>query len=179
MSNDFSKRALLDFLDYLANKGLVNKSTISARKAAANALLDILDDDEASDVRRLDVEALALRFSNLKGDQFTPASLNTYKSRFSSALEDFLNYRKNPLTFKPGLSPRVRRKSQTASDDSSIPEKNPPANFDGKKLIEQSIPVQIRENVVVQIVGLPVDLKASEAHRISKIVGAYVYDDED
>ena len=48
MSQDFSKQSFLDFLDYLANKGLVNKSTVSSRKAAANALLDILDDGEAA-----------------------------------------------------------------------------------------------------------------------------------
>lgn len=36
MSNEFSKAALLEFLEYLAKKGLANPGTITARKVAAN-----------------------------------------------------------------------------------------------------------------------------------------------
>ncbi len=31
-----SRTSLLSFLDYLANKGLMNKATVAARKAAVN-----------------------------------------------------------------------------------------------------------------------------------------------
>ncbi len=176
MSQDFSKQSFLDFLDYLANKGLVNKSTVSSRKAAANALLDILDDGEAADLRNIDVDDLAQRFSNLRANQFTPTSLNTYKSRFSSALEDFLSYKADPAGFKPSISPRARRSARSSTNHSQSTETNrmiPETGFQ-----ENAVTIQIRDNVKVSIVGLPSDLTSGEARKISKIVNAFAEDDD-
>ena len=112
---NLSRTALLEFIDYLANKGLMNKTTASARKAAANRVLGILDDAEANDVSKIDLDEVMTRFHNLEGAKFTPDSLNTYKSRLKSAIEDFVRYQRDPLEFQAydakqlgGVSPSAR-----------------------------------------------------------------------
>ena len=101
MPTNLSREALLSFLDYLSKKGLMNKTTASARKAAVNKVLGILEDSEAADVSAIDVDDVMSRFHNLAGEQYTPESLTAYKSRVKSAIDDFLRYQKDPLNFKP------------------------------------------------------------------------------
>jgi len=66
MSNR-SREELLRFLDYLRAKGLMSPATVEARKASANKVLAILDEDEAEDVTRIDIDHVVDRFSNLHG----------------------------------------------------------------------------------------------------------------
>lgn len=171
MSNDFSKISFLTFLDYLGNKGLVKKATIAARKAAVTALLGQLDETEVQDVRTLDLDDIAVRLANLSGDKFTPASLQTYKSRYRSALEDFLNYRKDPTTFSPKISQRQRKSKPENTKNELQPPKDekttpPPA------VKEITFPIPIRSDLTIKIVGLPADLSQQEAQRISNVIQA-------
>src|SRR6202035_2619484 len=104
-----SRAALLEFLDYLSNKGLMNRTTAASRKAAANKVLGILGEDEAADVSALDLDKVMSRFHNLEGANYTPESLNTYKSRLKSAIDDFLRYQKDPLNFRPTAQNTARK----------------------------------------------------------------------
>src|SRR5690606_25987085 len=79
------------------------------RKAAANQILEILTDDEAKDVTALDFDVLMKRFSNLEGQNYTPGSLGTYRSRLKSSLDDFASYLENPLAFRSGTQSRERK----------------------------------------------------------------------
>ena len=81
---DYSDQSLLKFLDYAAEKGLMNKETARSKKASVSVILDILDNDEKSDIRELDIEEVIHRFANLEGEKFTPKSLVVYKSRLNS-----------------------------------------------------------------------------------------------
>ena len=78
---NYSRAALLRFLDYLSSKGLMNPNTAGARKQPVTRYWEILDDDEARDVRLIDLDGLIGRFQNLKGSGYTPDSLGNYKSR--------------------------------------------------------------------------------------------------
>ena len=129
VSNKPSRAALLAFLDYLANKGLMNRTTASARKASAHKVLGILSDAEAEDISKLDLNEVVSRFHNLEGARYTPGSLNTYKSRTKAAIDDFLRYQKDPLNFKPSIQPVARRPAER-------PKSNVSAEF------EQSIGIQ-------------------------------------
>ncbi len=171
MSNDFSKTAFLTFLDYLGNKGLVKKSTVAARKAAVNSLLGTLGDEEVKDVRTLDLDDIAIRLANLEGDKFTPGSLQTYKSRYRSALEDFVNYRNDPTTFSPKLT---QRKSRSASPKKSENKDKPTRDRTDKPRAHNEIvfPIPLRENLTIKIVGLPPDLTEQEAQKISRVIQA-------
>ena len=110
MDDKRSREAFVAFLDYLADKGLMEKNTALSRKAAVSRVLGILHEDESSDVTAIDVDDLIARFGRLHGKDFTPQSLNTYKSRLRSALDDFRSYLANPLAFRPALRNRTRQR---------------------------------------------------------------------
>jgi hypothetical protein len=179
---NLSRAALLDFIDYLSNKGLMNKTTAAARKAASNRVLGVLDEDEAQDVSKIDIDAVMSRFHNLEGSKFTPGSLNTYKSRLSSAIEDFLRYQRDPLNFKPSLQSTGRRNSERAK----LPE-GPGMN---RKTIDAApkspeppptsvsiLPIPIRPDLTIKIQGLPYDLTSQEALKIANVVKAMATSD--
>ncbi len=67
MTQGFSRSDLLQFLEYLGDKGLMNQQTAAARKASVGSLLGILTDEEAGDVTRLDLNQVAQRIRELEG----------------------------------------------------------------------------------------------------------------
>src|SRR5690606_30286962 len=77
---NYSLQALNEFFDYLANKHLLNKNTVQSRRGAANKILGVLDENEASDLRQLDVELVFQRFANKAGKDYKPDSLMVYRS---------------------------------------------------------------------------------------------------
>jgi len=181
MTNGYSAKEFINFIDYLADKGLLKKATASARKAAAVAFLDILDEDEKLDIRAIDLDNLAMRFANIQGAKFTPQSLTTYKSRYNSALKDFLSYRENPLGFVPNISQRSKRgkakpekypvKSATSATTEDKPAAQPSVTPDltGETII---FPIPLRKGVIVKVAGVPVDLTSTEAEKISDVIKA-------
>ena len=180
MSNGYSATEFIEFIDYLADKGLLKKATASARKAAAFAFLDILDEDEKVDIRAIDLDSLAMRFANIQGSKFTPQSLTTYKSRYNSAYKDFIAYRDNPLGFKPNISQRKKRGNSSLTSTSPIgnkPAKVMPGlttptvtpDLAGETIV---FPIPIRKGVIVKVAGLPVDLTETEAEKITDVIKA-------
>lgn len=184
MSLEFSSDALADFLDYMADKGLANKNTIQSRKAACAKMLEILDTSESSDLREVDIDEVAMRFANLKGTNYSPQSLQVYKSRVNSSLQDFLRYKQNPANFKPSASSggkgkstpsgkvRVRKRPEVVVPRPSVNHQNEQkeAGLSGASTI--NIPVALRVDCVMQLNGLPTDLTPAEADKISAVVKA-------
>ena len=180
MDGKKSREALLDFIDYLAKKGLMNKATASARKAAANTVLGILDEEEASDITRIDIDDLFSRYVNIAGSKYKPESLNVYKGRLRAALEDFRNYLENPMTFRPSVQGGSRRASdkpkaadktkqvslQEKGTDSATRHATPPP------AAVSVLPIPIRADLIVQIQGLPFDLTPQEANKIANVIRA-------
>lgn len=184
MSTDYSEQALSTFLDWLGDKGLVKQATAKSRKIAALKILSALDGHEKIDLRSLDRDATFQRFVNKLGSDFTPDSLVTYKSRFTSALEDFLRYKENPAGFKPGLSSRSARKTKGSSDTGRKPSISSKTKNSHSTDINQQqqhttvdiskfvFPIPLRDGVVVQIHNIPSNLTAAEAERISAVIKA-------
>ncbi|WP_017932421.1 hypothetical protein [Robiginitomaculum antarcticum] len=181
MSDAYSSRAFIDFIDYLSNKGLLKKATARARKAAAVAFMDILEDEEKTDIRNLDINSLAMRFANIQGDKFTPQSLVTYKSRFNSAYKDFLSYRENPMGFSPSINQRTKRSksSKTGPNTDANNQQELDADQDIKKrdvlnnaMDTITFPIPLRKGLIVQISNIPVDFSSDEAERVADIVRA-------
>ncbi|MCW1430336.1 hypothetical protein [Novosphingobium sp. JCM 18896] len=176
---DRSRDALLEFLDYLAAKGLMAKATASARKAASSQILGVLDPDEAADITALDLDQVVTRFQNLHGKKYTPQSLTTYKSRVKAAIDDFDSYSANPLAFRPSIQSKERAKTKISkqsvslkvADDAEVirPETSPrPAH---SPLVSSNIlPIPLRADLTIFIQGLPFDLTVQEARKISNVV---------
>ncbi|MER8502172.1 hypothetical protein [Mesorhizobium sp. M0213] len=180
MNGKRSREALLEFLDYLARKGLMNTTTARSRKASANKVLSILEKDEAEDVTILDLDQLLVRFSNISGANYTPDSLNTYKSRIKSAIDDFKNYLDNPMSFRPSTQASGRKSSERPKSintaDSKSPDEIPQkifANFSPPPPTSVSIlPIPIRPDLTIQVQGLPYDLTPAEAAKIANVIRA-------
>jgi hypothetical protein len=180
MSNhDRSREAALKFMDYLGRKGLMAPATARSRKAALSKVLSVLDAEEATDVTQLDLDQTMSRFSNLQGQGYTPQSLQTYKSRVKSALDDFNAYLENPLGFRPRINqrttssvPRLTADGQppTTSQISDASQRRP--NLSDDFVNATILPIPIRPDVTVRIQGLPFDLTPQEAGKIAAVVKA-------
>jgi hypothetical protein len=178
MSNR-SREAAIEFLDYVAQKGLMARATASARKAALSKVLGILSEEEAGDVTQLDIDELMTRFMHLQGKGYTPQSLVTYKSRVRSALDDFASYVDNPLAFKPSVQARERKASPAktpgdgstrAADRSSDVQPRPVAS--AGPMASSILPIPIRADLTVHVQGLPFDLTETEARKIANVIQA-------
>ncbi|MCF3592717.1 hypothetical protein LZG00_01750 [Rhodobacteraceae bacterium LMO-12] len=180
MSAGYSGNDVQAFLDYLADKGLGKVGTMRARRIAVGRVMEAIGEEDFSDVRKIDLDNIMQRFANLEGAKFTPDSLRTYKSRVSTAVADFLRYKEDPTGFKI-TSQRTTKK--TAASDTAVPVQPKPIfgknntvdagqinNSNGIDVLE--LPIPIRPDVIVRIVGLPHDLKAGEAQKIANVINA-------
>ena len=178
--SDKSLNALVEFLDWTADKGLMAKNTVAGRKAAVGAVLGVLAPEETSDVTTVDLDSAMARFVNLQGKKYNTSSLNVYKSRTNAAINDFRDWLADPLAYKPHLNksdkkiapkpPKAKTNTATKShgDDSQTPSSS--ANL--HQATANVFPIPIRENVVVRIHNLPFDLTAAEADKIANVVRA-------
>lgn len=172
-----SREGLMEFLDYLGNKGLLPSNTVSARRAVAKKVLAIISDDEAEDVLSIDVDDLMDRFSNLHRMEYTPDSMATYRSRLHSTMKDFEAYLRNPSTFRPSGRSRSGKAAVKNGSDTPSPARNNTGTTGQSsvrdKVAEDAstvIPIQIRADLIVRIQGIPFDLKKPEAQRIANVV---------
>ena len=183
MSQNRSREDFVRFLDYLGDKGLIARATASARRTAAVKVLAVLSDDEAKDVTGVDIDHVMTRFDNLNPHQYTPESLQSYRSRLKTALEDFRSYCENPVTFKPGGQVRTRSKTsangtkagakkQTAPLPKAAVAQSQPAPLVDLPGVHQ-LPISLRQDLTVRIYGLPFDLSRQEAQKIANIVLAH------
>jgi hypothetical protein len=177
MTQQRSREALVSFLDYLGKKGLMAPATASARKAAVNTVLGILDESEAADVSTLDLDGVMDRFSNLQGKSFTPGSMKTYKSRVRAAIDDFVAYIENPMAFKPKLKPRVANGGVTKKSSTAIQTTQPGiVESDNVRPTVTAfttvsiLPIPIRADLTIQVQGLPFDLTSAEANKIANVI---------
>lgn len=126
------------------------------------------------------------RFHNIHGQKYTPDSLNTYKSRVKSSIDDFLSYVDNPMGFKPALAGNGRKaaersklstskssKSDTSSVSGTPKHDGGPAPF-GAPII---LPIPLRIDLTVYVQGLPYNLTQAEASKIANVIKAMAIDE--
>lgn len=173
MSDDFRAEELYGFLDYLANKGLMNSSTAASRKAACVRVLSVANADEREDVRSIDINDIMTRFQRLEGSKYTPESLNVYKSRLKNSIEDLKRFRENPLGFK-AVSSSTPPKRQEEKPTETIEQKAEPrqATKQSSRPEETIIPIPLRPDLTVFVQGLPFDLTSKEAAKLANVIRA-------
>ena len=170
-------QGLVDFLTYVTEKGLLNKNTAGAMRAAARELLSVEAEDLASiDVRQLDVDQLAHRFANLRAQKFAPQSLETYQSRFRKAVEMYLRFLDNPAGWRPEIRTRQtpsqeRMKGQPSNGDTLGSTLPPPAS---SGMIQYPFP--IRDGVIASLT-LPTNLRKAEAKRLASFLESLAVDE--
>ena len=177
---NYSEINLFQFLRQSAVSGLINPSTSVSRKKAAEQLLTQLNTIERQDLRQLDVDELCSRFHKLQGSTIREESLEIYKNRLKAALKDFIAWVDNPIDFVPRHSnqPRSNQKNadrlpSTAAENAkeelalNLPD-NPTGIF----------PIPIRQDRVVYLQNMPLDLSSKEAQKIVAVVLALVEPDD-
>jgi hypothetical protein len=143
-------------------------------------MLGILDEQEAADVRTLDIDAIERRFHNLYPTKYSPDSLRVYRSRLKSTLEDFIRYKESPASFRPSSPAKTSKigskKSQDQQAGASLPAVVPPVAPQSAALGRSTvnIPIPLQGSCVVTIHGIPIDLTEQEASRIANVVMALV-----
>lgn len=184
MSADkYSVSKLAEFWDYVIQKGLMKKNTAVSRKLASLKVLDALDASEKQDLRTLDREAVFTRFENISGKQYSPESLTVYRSRFNTGLNEFLKYLDSPSDYRPGRvktngKPKKEtiRPRKTTEREKQVATRRESENQESNLPIENlTLPIPLRQGVVVKIFGLPSDLSEDEAKKISGIISAYAF----
>lgn len=168
---------LLEFLDYLASKGLMQRNTVSGRKAAVSRVFGVLDPEEQGDVTQVDIDDVMSRFFNLQGKGYKPESLGVYKSRVNSAVNDFKSYLESPATFKPASGGKVGNVSPKGGKNTAVSRQTSGVSISPRIEVHQPsnvnvFPIPIRADVVVRIHGLPFDLSATEAEKIANVIKA-------
>lgn len=179
MDTKFSEQELVTFLDYLGTKGLMNESTANARKIAAQKLLSVLEPSEKTDLRQINRDAIFQRFVNKYRNTFTPGSLQTYRQRFVSAMDDFVSYVNDPAGFKPTTSTRSPRQSRT-EDQQGRGRISAGLSARGDLRAQGAVhhgllsyPIPLPNGRIAQL-SVPSDMTPEDAERISSVVPAMV-----
>ncbi len=145
-SMELTKNNLIDFLDFAAKNGLMKKATAGAYKTACNIILGILDESEAADLSKIDLERVILRHRNLAAGKIPPKTLKTYETRTSAAVGNFIEYTKDPSSWKPAVQQRPG-KTSAVKKTKSTPLVTEPEKF--KK--PESMPTQPSVHIDFQI----------------------------
>ena len=171
---------LLEFLKKSGMTGRINPATARSRRTAAEQLLSQLTEEEAGDLRLLDVDRLCLRFHKLQGSSIRPETLKLYNARLKSSLTDYFSWLDDPEGFvSVGSESRPTRRQAEASrgrqnaEDQALEE----IRLGVPERPAEILPIPIRPNRVVFIQNLPLDLSQSEARKISRVVTALATED--
>jgi hypothetical protein len=168
---------LVEFFDYAEKKGLMKSATARSYKSAAVKVLAIEDEDV--DVRTLDVDDHFDRFSHIYGHNYAPGSLGTYKARFKSGIDMYLDYLNDPQSFKaPTRVRRPKRSYETTpgqranseaiehvSRDQNIPETDDLLSY----------PFPLRSGKIAHL-RLPPQLSSEDAERMAAFLKSLTID---
>lgn len=175
---------LIEFLEYVDEKGMMNPSTAKAYRAAVREVLSAVEGEEwpIFDIRSAEVDDLLQRFQVKASFRYTPRSLSTYKSRFRSAVSMYLAYMEDPGGWRPpprsqslGVTATVRSPRRTRPTDTPEPvptdatikvDSFGPAPGGSDDMVSFPFPIRREGGVVMVTLTLPKDLTMKEAERI-------------
>ncbi len=168
MTADFSKKALMRFLDTVVEKGLMNSNTAGGQKAACGKILDDVADGD--DIRGIDVNTAVIRFNNRNPGVLSPNSLAEYQRRVTRAISDFIRYSENPAGFKPRSrgtqaknGRRIEVKAERTGAGHEPVQSTPTSPVNASAGLPLSFP--LRSDFLAQVV-IPRDLTSDEARRL-------------
>ncbi|MEH6585821.1 MAG: hypothetical protein V7720_04640 [Halioglobus sp.] len=169
---DYSEKGFHAFLRHSALSGLLNPSTARARKTAAEQLLVELKSEERADMRMVDVDELCLRFHKMQGSTIRSESMEVYRTRLKDALVDFISWTNEPGSFKPSESEVRTTRENLKKDSPGEAKAREQLVLDPPRRPHEIFPVPLRDDVVVYIQNVPLDMTPKEAQKIAAVVCA-------
>lgn len=175
MSDTYSYAAMIEFLDYASDHGLMKAPTARSYRVAAGKVQDELTEQEANDVRQIDLDLVFQRFVNRNKVGVAPKTLRVYKRRIATVVEEFVAWRENPTGYRPQIGSRRSRgdeapkgKAQPLRIPTESKSRDPePSAPQGAAML--TIPFPLRADFVVSV-QVPRDLKAREAERLAAFI---------
>ena len=176
-NDNYSLDAVVDFIQSAIKKGLIKENTGNARLSAINKILfgdNLLSAEETQDIRKIDLEDVFHKFSNLHPSDLLSGSFKTYKSRLTSSFKDFLKYRKDPANFKPRNRLRKHSSGQKTEVTQAVGRvsedvKENRSNIVSPRTYDFPIPLRNGE-LVILLKNLPFDLSSEEAEKINGVI---------
>ncbi len=161
---------LLEFCDFLAEKGLAGGKAMENWKGAVRNVFGAVEGDNYGEtsLEGLNLDEYLPRFETLTRGKYKPESLGAYGSRVRAAVEAYSSYLKDGTT----PTPKVRRASTAAGASQKKPPKaaNPKAPQGqpqvqlGGELIEFPFPLQ---SGAMATLRLPKRLQKEDADRLN------------
>lgn len=176
---DYSQTAFLKFLREGAVTGITSPATARSRKLAAENLLVQLNTRERHDLRLLDVDELCSRFHKLQGSTIRPESIEVYKERLCSALKDFIEWTQDPAGFQSVEGEKPEAVLVASRDTPGQAQAREELALNPPRSPHDIFPIPIREDLVVYLQNVPLDMTQAEARKIAAVVQALALPDED
>lgn len=178
--SDFSKGALLKFLDFLSARGLAKANTVAGMKSACVQILNDLSSEEEKDIRRVDIKKAMLRFNNKNPSALKPSSLIEYQRRAHRAINEFISYRDDPTGYAGigGNSPSISKNGGKAATGKKAKRKAPEQRAEQRGPERPTAPppagsltldYPLRPDFLAQV-SVPRDMKLTEAQRLSAFI---------
>lgn len=179
MSKDYSEAEFNKFMRQSVQAGIINPQVARSRKLAAEQLLAELKSHERNDMRLVDVEELCSRFHKLQDSTIRPESLGVYQSRLRDALNDFIAWNDSPESFKPRESEFRAVREQLKSEPNDHRQAREELALNPPRSPLEIFPVPIREDLVVYVQNVPLDMTTKEAEKIAAVIQALAVPDEE
>lgn len=178
-SKDYSQQAFLEFLRQGAVTGMTKPATARSRKLAAEHLLVQLKSHERIDLRLLDVDELCSRFHKIQGSTIRPETIQLYNERLTGALQDFLSWTSDPTGFQSNEGQKPEAVLVADRDTPDQAQAREELALDPPRSPYDIFPVPLREDLVVYIQNVPLDMTQAEARKIAAVVSALALPEED
>jgi len=176
---DYSQTAFLKFLRQGAVTGMTSPATARSRKLAAEHLLIQLKSHERLDLRVLDVDELCSRFHKLQGSTIRPENIQVYKERLCSALKDFVSWTSDPAGFQSVEGEKPEAVLVAARDTQGQAQAREELALNPPRSPHDVFPIPIRDDLVVYLQNVPLNMTPAEARKIAAVVQALALPEED
>lgn len=176
MAADYSTDGLLDFLRESALAGRMHPALARSRHKAAEALFAHLSQEEAADLRALDLDSLRGRLADLPRGNLRPEVVELYTERLSGALDDYFAATRDGVPSRPaGGAGGADGEDPGAADRRAL--EGVRLSFNRHR--DDVIPVPLAPDRVIYLHGVPADLTPSEARKVARVLEALAWDGSD
>ncbi len=176
---DYSQTAFLEFLRQGAITGITKPAIARSRKLAAEQLMGQLKAPERLDLRLLDVDELCLRFHKLEGSTIRPETLQLYNDRLTSGLKDFVSWTSDPAKFVSVEGEKSEAVEVAARDTPGQAQAREELTLDPPRSPHDIFPVPLRDDLVVYLQNVPLDMTQAEARKIAAVINALALPEEE
>jgi len=182
---DYTKRALMEFIETSIKKGWVNANTGGGSRTACRQILEQVGDDD--DVREVKVGDAIQQYANRYPAKLSSETLRVYQSRVQVMIDNFIAFVDDPVGYKPTSKssdqrgprqPGNRRATAVTVAAAPAPSLGPNIHHVVRAVAtdtSMTLPFNLRPDFLAQVT-IPRDMTKEEAKRLSTFIDALAID---